>query len=146
MSCYQKKHSHSPILIIIQLLSASSIYYDPQHPPCSIFVLDSLFEQPLSTSSLVYLLVWSHRPHTPYISSPNKESSFHNTRPHHHNLFCCSINIISSIPSASINSLLGSWNSVFYLNTTHPSHHSHLCSLKCRLIFAAKKRVQNSLS
>ena len=26
------------------------------------------------------------------------------------------------------------WNSVFYLNITHPSDHSHLCSLKCHLI------------
>jgi len=34
-------------------------------------------------------------------------SSFRNTCPYHHNLFCCSINIISSIPSLSLNSLLG---------------------------------------
>ena len=34
-------------------------------------------------------------------------SSFHNTCPYHRNLFCCSINIISSIPSLSLNSLLG---------------------------------------
>ena len=26
-------------------------------------------------------------------------------------------------------------NSMFYLNITHPSDHSHLCSLKCHLIF-----------
>jgi len=57
-------------------------------------------------SSLVYLLVWSPPPHIPYISSPN-QSSFHSTCPCHRNLFCCSINIISSIPSLSLNSLLG---------------------------------------
>jgi len=34
-------------------------------------------------------------------------SSFRNTCPYHRNLFCCSINIISSIPSLSLNSLLG---------------------------------------
>jgi len=34
-------------------------------------------------------------------------SSFCSTCPYHHNLFCCSINIISSIPSLSLNSLLG---------------------------------------
>jgi len=34
-------------------------------------------------------------------------SSFRNTCPYHCNLFCCSINIISSIPSLSLNSLLG---------------------------------------
>ena len=32
-------------------------------------------------------------------------------------------------------SQLLTWNSVFYLNITHPSDHSHLCSLKCHLIF-----------
>jgi len=34
-------------------------------------------------------------------------SSFHSTCPYHRNLFCCSINIISSTPSLSLNSLLG---------------------------------------
>jgi len=34
-------------------------------------------------------------------------SSFRSTCPYHQNLFCCSINIISSIPSLSLNSLLG---------------------------------------
>ena len=34
-------------------------------------------------------------------------SSFRSTCPYHHSLFCCSINIISSIPSRSHNSLLG---------------------------------------
>jgi len=32
-------------------------------------VLGNLFAQPLSMSSLVYLLVWSPPPHIPYISS-----------------------------------------------------------------------------
>jgi len=34
-------------------------------------------------------------------------SSFRSTCPYHPNLFCCSINIISSLPSLSLNSLLG---------------------------------------
>ena len=34
-------------------------------------------------------------------------SSFHNTCPYHRNLFCCSIKLISFIPSLSLNSLLG---------------------------------------
>jgi len=38
--------------------------------------------------------------------------------------------LVSSIPSLSLNSLLGT---VFNLNITHPSDHSHLCSLKCHL-------------
>ena len=36
---YQKKHSPTHHPIIIQSLSASSIYHDPQHPPCSNYVL-----------------------------------------------------------------------------------------------------------
>ena len=69
-------------------------------------MLGNLFAQPLSMSSLVYLLVWSPPPHIPYISLPLSVSSFRTTCPNHRNLFCCSINIISSIPSLSLNSLL----------------------------------------
>ena len=35
-------------------------------------MLDSLFAQPVSKSSLVYLLVWSRPLHTPYISLPTQ--------------------------------------------------------------------------
>jgi len=35
-------------------------------------MLGNLFAQPLSMSSLVYLLVWSPPPHISYISSPNQ--------------------------------------------------------------------------
>jgi len=35
-------------------------------------VLGNLFAQPLSMSSLVYLLVWSPLPHIPHTSSPNQ--------------------------------------------------------------------------
>jgi len=35
-------HSLTPIMVISHPLSASSIYYDPWHPPCSIYVSDSL--------------------------------------------------------------------------------------------------------
>ena len=63
----------TPIHIIRHPLSTSSIYYyyDPYHPPCSIYVLGSSFQQPLSRSSLVFLLVWNPLLHKPYISSPN---------------------------------------------------------------------------
>ena len=68
-----RRNTHPPtILIIIQSLSASSIYHDPLHPLCSNYVLGNLFAQPLSMSSLVYLLVWSPPPHISYISSPNQ--------------------------------------------------------------------------
>jgi len=40
VSRYQKKHSPThtvtPIMVINHPLSASSIYYDPRHPPCSM--------------------------------------------------------------------------------------------------------------
>jgi len=36
-------HPLTPILIIRYPVSTSSIYYDPQHPSCSIYVLDSPF-------------------------------------------------------------------------------------------------------
>ena len=65
-------HSLTPIVIINHSLSASSIYYDPRHPPWSIYVLDSRFPQSVSKFSLVYLLVWHPPLHTPYISSSNR--------------------------------------------------------------------------
>jgi len=64
-------HSLTPIVVINRPISASSIYYDPRHPPCLINVPDSLFPQSLSKSSLVYLLAWHPPLHTPHISSPN---------------------------------------------------------------------------
>ena len=67
-----RRNTHPPIiLIIIQSLLASSISYNPYHPPCSYYVLGNPFAQPLSTSSFAYLLVWSTPPHIPYVSSPN---------------------------------------------------------------------------
>ena len=51
-------HPLTPIVVINHPLSASSIYYDPWHPLCSIYVPDSLFSQSLSKFSLVYLLAY----------------------------------------------------------------------------------------
>jgi len=61
----------TPTVVISHPLSASSIHCDPWHPPCSIYVPDSLFPQSLSKFSLIYLLAWHPLLHTPYISSPN---------------------------------------------------------------------------
>ena len=69
-------HPLTPILIIGHPLSFSSIYNDPWHPPCSVYELDSALRQPLSRSSLVFLLALDPQLHTPCISSPN-----------HHHLF-----------------------------------------------------------
>ena len=51
------KHNCSaitPIMVISHPLSASSIYYDPWHPPYSIYMPDRLSPQSLSKFSLVY--------------------------------------------------------------------------------------------
>ena len=62
-------------------------------------MLDSPFPQPLSTSSLVFLLGLG--PSTSYsIHLFNQSSSsFQNTCPYHHSLFRCSTNVMSPIPN-----------------------------------------------
>ena len=72
VSWYQKKHSpihyphHHPIFIsffhLLRSIASS---------PCKLRAWQ-FFAQPLSMSSLVYLLVWSPPPHMLYISSPNQ--------------------------------------------------------------------------
>jgi len=112
VSQYQKKHSRTHIHTIINHpLSDSSIYYEPLHPPCSIYMLDSLFVQPLSKSSLVWNL--------PLYIPPNHSLLFAT----HHNLFCCSTKIMSSNLSLF---LISTWNSIFNLNVTHLSDDAHL--------------------
>ena len=54
--------------------------------------------------------------------------SFRNTCPHHRNLFNCSTDTMSFIPSLS-----------------YPSDHSHLCLLKCHLIFFPYRRGLTSM-
>jgi len=67
VSQYQKKHSpthtyhgHQSSLICF------SIYYDPWHPPCSIYVPDSLFAKPLSKSFFSSFLPLGLAPSTSY--------------------------------------------------------------------------------
>jgi len=98
-------HALTPIVIINHPLSASSIFYDSWHPPCSVYVPDSLFHNlqvffglPLglapSTSCSIHFFTQSL-------------SSFHSTYPYHRHLFYCSTEIMSSNPSLSLNPLLG---------------------------------------
>jgi len=65
-------HPLRPIVVISCLLSASSIYCNPWHPPCSIDMPEVWFHN-LSPRFLwsVYLLARHHPLHTPYISSPS---------------------------------------------------------------------------
>jgi len=103
--------------------------------PVQFTCLTIFFAQPVS---LVYLLIWSlclilhtflylisvfflqHMPHT--IAA----------------CFCCSTKIISSIPSLSQHF---TWDFMFYLNITHLSLHSHLCSLKCTSFSFLRRQV-----
>jgi len=72
LSWYQKNiHPLTHIMVISYPLSASSICYNPWHPPSSIYMHDSVFPQSLSKFCLVYLFAWHPPLHTPYISSPN---------------------------------------------------------------------------
>jgi len=72
VSQYQKKHSpthhHDHHLIFI------SFFHLPRSIASSLFKLRAWksYTQPLSMSSLVYLLVWSPPLHIPYISSLNQ--------------------------------------------------------------------------
>ena len=67
-------HLLTPFVIISHPLSASFIYYDPWHPPCSIYMPVSLFPQSLSKFSLVYLLAWYSPLHTPFMCNCNDKS------------------------------------------------------------------------
>ena len=129
VSRYQKKHSpshhrdHYPVFI--------SFFHLPQSIASSLFKLHAwqsfcttcfhvLFGLPLQD------LVWSPPPHIPYISSPSQCLFV----AHAHTIAAC-----FAVVSISYHLFLV-FLSTPYLNITHPSDHSHLCSLKCHLIFS----------
>jgi len=109
-------------------LSWSSTNYDPWHFPCSIWELDSLYAQPLSRSSLVYS--WDQNPplHTQHTFSSSNHYLLFATHAH-----SCSAKI-SHLFLVSLSHHF-TFNSIFYLNVTHPSDHSHLFPLQCHLSF-----------
>ena len=129
VSRYQKKHSpihhpdHHPIFI--------SFFHLPRSIASSLFKLRAWQSFCTTSFHVLFGLPLDLEPSTSYSIHffTQLVSSFRNTCPYRHNLFCCSINIIWSF------SQLLTRNAVFYLNITHPSVHSHLCSLKCHLIF-----------
>jgi len=100
-------HPLTPTAVINHPLSASSICCDPWHSPCSIYMPDSLFPQ--SLSHVFFGLSLGLAPSTLYsiYFSTQSLSSFWSTCPYHHNLFCCSTEIMSSNPSLSLNPLYG---------------------------------------
>jgi len=77
----------------------------------------NLFAQPLSTSSLVYLLVWSTPPHIPYISSPNQCLLF---ATHAHTIATC-FGVVWILYHLFLVFLLTPYLelSILYLNITH---------------------------
>ena len=114
VSRYQKNHSpthhpdHHPIFI--------GFFHLPQSIASSLFKLRAW--QSFCTTSLHVLfgLPLGLEPSTSYSIHFFTQSvySFRNTCPYNRKLFCCSINIISSIPSLSVNSLLGTLSFTFY--------------------------------
>ena len=128
VSQYQKKHSpthhpdHHPIFI--------SFFHLPRSIASFLFKLRAW--QCFCTTSFLFGLPLGLNPSTSYSIHffTQSVSCFCNTCPYHCSLFCC-----STIPSLSLSQLF-TWDFIFYLNTTHPSDHSHLCLLsKCHLVF-----------
>jgi len=110
-------HPLTPILTFDHLLSASSMYHDPQHSPCSIYVPDSHFAPPLSRSSLVKLLVWNPPHHIWYILHPVIVFFLQDIPSQ---LFCYSTEIMSSIPSISLNFLCETKHNYIQNNKKQP--------------------------
>jgi len=107
VSRYQKKHSsthhpaHHPIFI--------SFFHLPRSIASFLFKLRALQSFCTTSVHVIFGLPLGLEPSTSYSIHffTQSMSSFRSTCPYHRNLFCCSINTISSIPSLSLNSLLG---------------------------------------
>ena len=88
--------------------------------PVQITCLEIFFAQRLSTSSLVYLLVWSPPPHIPYTSSPNQCLLF---AAHAHTVATW----FAAVPSLYHLFLVFLSTPYLELYLLHPFDHSHLC-------------------
>ena len=107
VSRYQKKRSpthhpdHHPIFI--------SFFHLPRSIASSLFKLRALQSFCTSSFHVLFGLPLGLGPSTSHSIHffTQSVSSFRSTWPYHRSLFCCSINIISSIPSLFLNSLLG---------------------------------------
>ena len=115
VSRYQKKHSpthhpdHHPIFI--------SFFHLLRSIASSLFKLRAWQSFCTTSRHVLFGLPLGLEPSTFFTQSG---SSFRITCPYHRNLFCCSINIISSIPSLSLNSLRGTLQSQKCLQSTLP--------------------------
>ena len=132
VSRYQRKHSpthhpdHHPVFI--------SFFHLPWSIASSLFKLRAWQSFCTASFHVLFGLPLGLEPSTSYSIHffTQSLSYFRSTCPYHRNLFCCSINIISSIPSLSLKSLLGSLS---FTLTLHIHLTSHVCLLKCHLIF-----------
>jgi len=98
----------------------------------TILIITNLYQLLPSTTILFKLRAWQSfcttslhvlfglplglEPSTSYSIHFFTQSSLRNTCPYHRKLFCCSINIISSIPSISLNSLVGTLSFILTLH------------------------------
>jgi len=115
VSRYQKKHllthhpDHHPIFI--------SFFHLPRSIASSLFKLCAWQSFCTTSFHVLFGLPLDLEPSTSYsIHSFTQSVSSRSTYPYHHNLFCCSIDIISSIPSLSLNSLLGTLSKALTLH------------------------------
>jgi len=107
VSWRQKKHSrthhpdHHPTFI--------SFFHLPRSTASSLFKLHAWQSFCTTSFHVLFGLPLGLQPSTSYSIHffTQSVSSFRSTCPYHRSLFCCSISIISSIPSLSLNSLLG---------------------------------------
>ena len=124
VSRYQKKQSPTHTYPDHQPLSTMIHSILPVQLTCLTVLLHKLSQSPPWSTS------WSGTFH--FILHTFLHISSCNTCPYHCNQFCCSTKIMSSNPSLC---QIFTWNSIFYFNVTHPSEHSHVCPLKCYILF-----------
>jgi len=100
-------HPLTPIVVINHPSSASSIFYSPRHPPCSIYVPNSFFHN--HSPSFLWSTSWPGTLHFMLHTCLHTIIvHFCSTCPYHSNLFCCSTKITSSNPGlSSLKPLLG---------------------------------------
>jgi len=135
-------HPLTHIVVISHPLSASTIYYNPRYPPCSIYVPDSHFPQSLQ---VFFGLPPGLVPSTSYsIHSFTNHCLLFVT--HAHTIATC-FAVVPRLCHLILVSL-----STLYLELdlvaschTHPSNHSHLCLLKCHLIFLSYGPYLNAI-
>jgi len=126
-------HPFTPIMIVNQPLSASFIYYDPWHSPCSSYVPDSLFCTIFV--QVLFGLPLGLAPSTSYSIHffTQSLSSFHNTCPSIASFFAavpmvCHLFLVSLSLSEHFTQ-----NFIIYLNITH-GHLTILITARWRAI------------